>query len=80
MPREINARRYSGEGPIGLWPRKLEPGGAPISDPKAAWVASAGREERVFTTFRDAVDYLYFETRGTQYREPPTEQFEVQNG
>lgn len=79
MPREINARRYSGEGPIGLWPRKLERG-ARILDPECPWMASAGREERVFETFRDAVDYLYFETRGTQFREPATEQFETQNG
>jgi hypothetical protein len=79
MRRDIVARRYSGEGPIGLWPRKLEQG-TRIMNPEDPWVASAGRDERVFRTFRDAVDFLYFETRGTQYREPTTEQFEFGDG
>jgi hypothetical protein len=79
MPRDINARRYSGEGPIGLWPRKFEQH-TQIMNPEDPWMASAGGEERVFKTFRDAVDFLYFETRGTQYREPTTEQFEFRYG
>jgi hypothetical protein len=79
MARVITARRYTGEGPIGLWPRKFEEG-RPITNPDHPWVASAGRGERVFKTFRDAVDFLYFENRGTQYREPTTEQFEFQYG
>jgi hypothetical protein len=79
MPRDIIARRYSGEGPIGLWPRKFGQGTRNVN-PDDPWVASAGRDERVFRTFRDAVDFLYFETRGTQYREPTTEQFEFRYG
>jgi hypothetical protein len=79
MPRDIIVRRYSGEGPIGLWPRKLEHG-TPIMNPDHPWAASAGRDERVFKTFRAAVDFLYFETRGTQYREPTTEQVESRHG
>jgi hypothetical protein len=79
MPQDITAWRCSGESPIGLWPRKHEQG-TPIMNPDHPWVASAGRDERVFKTFRDAVDFLYFETRGTQYREPTTEQLEVQYG
>ena len=75
MPRHVIARRYSGEGPTGLWPRKFEQG-TPITDPEHPWAASIGGDERVFKTFRDAVDFLYFETRGTQYREPPTEEVE----
>jgi hypothetical protein len=79
MPRDIIARRYSGDGPIGLWPRKFEHG-TPSMNPEDAWVASAGRDERTFRTFREAVDFLYFETRGTQYREPTTEQFQFRLG
>lgn len=79
MHRDIIARRHSGEGSIGLWPRKFEQG-TRIMNQEDLWVASAGGDERVFKTFRDAVDFLYFETRGTQYREPTTEQFEFRHG
>ena len=79
MPRDVIARRYSGEGSPGLWPRKFEQG-TPITDPEHPWAASVGGDERVFKTLRDAVDFLYFKTRGTQYREPPTEQFEFRDG
>ena len=51
-----------------------------MTDPEDPWAAAIGGDERVFKTFRDAVDFLYFKTRGTQYREPPTEQFEFRDG
>jgi len=79
MPRDITTWRCRGEGSIGLWPRQFEQD-TPIMNPDHPWAASAGREERVFKTFRAAVDFLYFETRGTQYREPTTEQFEFRHG
>ena len=79
MTPDVIARRHSGEGSIGLWPRKFEQG-TPVTDPEHPWAASVGGDERVFKTLRDAVDFLYFQTRGTQYREPPTEQFELRDG
>jgi hypothetical protein len=44
------------------------------------WVASAGEEQPLFKTFRDAVDYLYTECRNTRFREPSTEEFEYDHG
>jgi hypothetical protein len=74
MPPHLTARRFSGDRPVGLWPRTLEPG-TPIMSPTHPWVASVGDEQRLFRTFREAVDYLYFQCRTTSFHEPPTEEF-----
>ena len=44
-------------------------------NPTHPWVASVGDEQRLFRTFREAVDYLYFQCRTTSFSEPPTEEF-----
>jgi hypothetical protein len=79
MPGIVIARRYSGEGRVGLWPREFKQD-TPIMDPEYPWVASAGEDQRLFKTFRDAVDYLYMECRNTRFREPSTEEFEYDHG
>ena len=79
MPREVMARRFSGDGSIGLWPREFEQG-APLMYPDYPWVAAVEGEERIFPTFRDAVDWLYFQTRHTGFREPATEEFTHDQG
>ena len=79
MPRDIIARRFTGEAPIGVWPREFEQG-RPIMNPEYPWVASAGEDQRLFKTFREAVDYLYMECRNTRFREPTTEEFEYSQG
>jgi hypothetical protein len=79
MPRDVSIRRYSGESPVGLWPRSFESGSS-IMSPSHPWVASVGGEQRVFRTFREAVDYLYFQCRTTSFREPPTEELSHLDG
>jgi hypothetical protein len=49
-------------------------------NPEYPWVASAGEDQRLFKTFREAVDYLYMECRNTRFREPTTEEFEYRQG
>lgn len=48
--------------------------------PDYPWVAAVEGEERIFPTFRDAVDWLYFQTRHTGFREPATEEFTHDQG
>ena len=80
MPRHVTARRFSGERPVGLWPRTFEvETGSPMMSPTHPWVASVGDEQRLFRTFREAVDYLYFQCRTTSFSEPPTEEFAYLN-
>jgi hypothetical protein len=49
-------------------------------NPEYPWVASAGEDQRLFKTFREAVDYLYMECRNTRFREPATKEFEYSQG
>jgi hypothetical protein len=79
MPETVIARRHSSGSRVGLWPREFEQG-TPITDPDHAWVASAGEDQRLFKTFREAVDYLYMECRNSRFKEPPTEEFEYRGG